>query len=797
MRSAIAILLLACSSPAIDDAGQDAGAPDAGADSGTDLELSAIPDPAERSDCVEAIAAGEVIAKHVSCDAELTRGALAMGRVGDIVLANARARFVVRTGEESATTIGAYAGGLIDAAPTEGTDLLKEIFPIFEFVGTRPGAIEVVSAGGTEARVRVLFEDEAIGLIETVAPGAARPVHIRGRVDYVLRPDEDALDIEVEATTERGFATARGSFGLLALLGGCELVQPAYGVVDDDHLGGAGSFLVGERPESAFAISIDGAGSLLHVDSIQLLRGERLVLARGSSARTGARLSVSSTAAHAYAALARGSMLTITGNSGDRIEITGATTLRTTLDSDGRAIVPLDPGQYELRAGFDSFFEGSSTRVTAPGTVTLTPAPAARLRIAADVEGDAMAPVRVTVERGGEELVRFIAMGPTERRIPPGPTRITVSHGLEHDISQTEVNLVDAEILTLTPSLARVIDTSGWVSVDLHLHSELSTDSTHPAADAVRMIAAEGLEVVSATDHDFLTDYAAIDSGVRDRLVIVTGEEVSTTVFGHINGYPLHRDPSRAGANAVVWFDRSPTEIFQALRDRGETSLGGALVQINHPRLGSASFFGALALDASGHASADPMSLGLPAGTDLDDFGFEVLEIFNGYTRGGNEESFADYLSLFSAGRRFAMVGNSDTHRPTLPAGSPRSFVRVPDDRPGMFGWQEVATSIRAREITIAGTLFVTAELAGPRAGDRVPVHVRVQAPPWTRADRLRIYAGTNVSVDRAISGGFDEIVDVDLLGASFVVVRADSALEPAPMQHFEAFGITNPILVP
>jgi len=58
MRSAIALLFLACSSPAIEDAGHDAGAPDGGADSGTDLELSARPDPSERTDCVSSVASG-------------------------------------------------------------------------------------------------------------------------------------------------------------------------------------------------------------------------------------------------------------------------------------------------------------------------------------------------------------------------------------------------------------------------------------------------------------------------------------------------------------------------------------------------------------------------------------------------------------------------------------------------------------------------------------------------------------------------------------------------------------------
>ena len=801
----LALWAASCSGPAESDAGADTGPP------AMDLELAAEPDPAERTDCADAPPGpAEARAKHVTCPAELIDGSLAMGRLGDVVIENARARFVVRTGDESATTIGAPAGGVIDAALGGGPDLLKELFPLFDLVSMRPTAIVVVDAGGdAEARVRVLFQDAPIGLVDTVIPGLGRGVRLRGQLDYVLRADEDALRIEMHLTTERGVGRSGAAVGVLGLLGGQELFEPGVGVLDDDHLGGPGTAVVGERPRGALALALsDPEGSVTHIETIHMIRGPRVSMRQGELTLVEARLGLGETAADALLA-ARPSadpVLTLHGAPGDRVLVRGSDAtpwLRSRFDASGDVHVALPAGEYTVTAGFGPHFEASPRTVSVPSEVTVDPPIASELSVLASVEGDATVPVRVTVEEGGVELARFVAIGETAHRLPPGDYRVTVSHGLEHDVSVSDVSLVSGASTRLEPDLPRVLDTDGWVSVDLHLHSDLSTDSVHAVEDAVRMIAAEGLQAAAATDHDFLTDYGDVAerAGVGGRLALATGVEVSTTVYGHINGYPLARQPEHAGAGAPVWFEMAPSDVFSALRALGDADRGGAIVQINHPRLGDASFFGALRLDReSGAFTADPTSLGLDPSTDLDDFGFEVVEVFNGYTRGGNEESLLDYLALFSAGRRFTMVGNSDTHQPDRPAGSPRSFVRVTDE--AAWTWSDLNRGLRAREVTVAAGVFVTAELAGPRVGDTVPVHVVAQAPPWARTDRLRIYAGRVAVVDQALADTsdvvrFDGVVDVALSGADFVVVRVDGPVAPLPIQHFEPMGITNPLVVP
>lgn len=811
----IAVGLLGCGP----GAARDDGGSDATVDAARDpVVFTSTADPAERTDCAPRPSAGIARAQHVTCASQLVAGSLAMGRTGDIVMENARVRFVIRAGDESASTIGGFAGGVIDAAAGDGVDQLKEIFTLFDFATGRPSEILVTDAGDdAEARVTVLFEGAPLGLVDAVAPGFSRALPIRGAIDYVLGGDSDALTIRISVSPAPGAAGLAVRPGLLALLGGNgEIERPGIGPL----VQGATSdspVLVSEGAREAIAVALGSEGaSLLFVNTIHLLgSSDRVTLTPGETTVFSARVGVGATAADAWrAAIDPGSTVDLTGTAGDRVELAlaaGGAYFRTRFGADGSARVPVVAGpvvagDYLARGGFGGFFPGAETTVSTTAPTVVPSAPRATLTIDATVDGVG-APVRVRVRDSAnleEDLLRFVAIGVTTRELPAGDYLVSISHGMEHDVHEETVVLAAGDARTIAVPIDRAIDTTGWVSTDFHLHSDLSTDSLHHVEDALRIIAAEGLDLVASTDHDYLTDYGAVAmrAGVADQLVVVTGVEVSSTVIGHIGGYPLVPNASHAGAGAPLWFDRSPREIFDAIRERGDATLGGAIVQINHPRLRGTGYFDQVGLDrATGHATADPMSLDLPATTDLDDFAFDVIEVWNGYTRGDNEASFEDFLALAVAGRRFTMIGNSDSHRAELPAGAPRSFVRVPDDARGAFTWEDVAVGLRSGDVTVAAGIFVTAEATGPRAAGSVPIHVRVQAAPWVDVTRLRVYAGRDVVVDRALTGAssvrLDETIDVPIGAAPFVVVRADGDADAEPVFGFRPFGVTNPLDVP
>jgi hypothetical protein len=657
-------------------------------------------------------------------------------------------------------------------------------------------------------RVRALFEMEVVGLIAAVLP-VLDADRVRGAIDYELRADEPVLRVTVRATTSPGVAADNFGAGFAVLVGGeAEQQQPL----------GAGATMVLEGRGSATAVRMPGEGTLTELASISILEGEQLRPRRGEEVSYELLVGVGSTAADAFGAIHEGedglARLEVRGTAGERVEVAtadGTAAIRTRLGADGSARIPLPPGDYGVRSGFGAWMVGPTTMVALPagGTaVDVDPAPSGTLTVDVTAEDAAgapePAPVRVTVATSaGEELDRFVAIGPTEFRLPAGDYQVTVSRGPEHDFLQRAVTVVDGGSLSIeSETLVRVLDTAGWAAGDFHLHAEMSTDSRHWLPDALRIVAAEGLDVVAATDHDFITDYDryAELAGVAGWTLFVSGAEVSHPLIAHVNGYPLISDPMLSANGAPAWFEKAPSDWFDMIRAIGDTTVdpAGALVQVNHPRRSTSGLFESIELDrTTGMATVSPMELGLDPATDLSDFDVDGIEVWNKTPDADDEESLLDYLALYSLGRRFAMIGNSDTHDDGRPAGTVRTYVAVADDTRGGFGWVDVASAIRARRASVSAGIFVTAAITGvDTAADTATVHVRVQAPPYVAVERLRAYAGTEVALDQPLTAAGELDLTVPLAGARFVCVRVDGGRGDPVVTH-ATFGMTNPIDLP
>lgn len=761
-------------------------------------------DPAEERACPTAPPpAGTARAMRVVCDAQRPAGPLAMARLGDVVIESARARFVIRSGEESATTIGAPGGGVIDAtAEARAPDGLKELLPTLNYHGLAVGPLRVVRASGAEAVVRATFSPRALELIASVLPLVGQRPELRGVLEYSLSADDATLRVRACAVPEDPTRDVSARAGMALLLGGAsELFAPGHGVLSEESGAATGAAALAESPDGAYGVALDGAATMVHVGTITLLqRTERVTFTPELARCVTMRLAAGRTAADAFDALGLGAGTAVEvpvprGGRAELVDAEGRPLLRAR-ETDGRVRVRAvsDPSRARVARAGGAF--GPAGAVPATGTLVLR----------ASVRGAAGAPVRVTIARpDGAFVRREVVVGEGRVALPVGSYRVSASRGMEHSAVSTEVRVESDAEARFDAVLDAVLDTSGYASTDFHLHTELSTDSAHPVTDAVRQMAAEGLELVASTDHDFITDFSAVaaPTDVRDWIVAVPGEEVSTVRLGHYGGYPLRRDEGRAGAGAVPWFGLSPAQIASALRARGDE----VIVQVNHPRLRGSGVFDQIGLDAAtGRALGDPTTVGLPAGTDLTELAFDVVEVWNGYTRGGNERTFTDWLALRAAGRRFIMVGNSDSHRPDRAPGAPRSFVRVPDDARGRVRWEHVRAGLRAGDVSVGAGLFVeVVSEDGARPGGRavaregsVSLRVRVQGPPWADCTRVRVYRGTEVVLDRRVTTPadravrFDETVRVPVTAPSFVVVRADGERDAEPVFGFPPFGVTN-----
>ena len=147
-----------------------------------------------------ALAPGEVRARQVPCSEELLAGG--EGRVGDWLLENAAARFLVRGTYAALTYLGEPGGTLIDAAPPEGEDLLLELF-----VDADRSDIAAVNEDG-EARLEL--------------PGVTYRLEADSDVLHIEGPDGAALTgtlqglPEVERTSAR-LSDGAGFFGIDAI----------------------------------------------------------------------------------------------------------------------------------------------------------------------------------------------------------------------------------------------------------------------------------------------------------------------------------------------------------------------------------------------------------------------------------------------------------------------------------------------------------------------------------------------------------------------------------------------------
>lgn len=190
----------------------------------------------------------------------------------------------------------------------------------------------------------------------------------------------------------------------------------------------------------------------------------------------------------------------------------------------------------------------------------------------------------------GMRLQTFTASGEGSVAIQPGRYRVYVSHGPEWSIHTEDVSIDAGKTATIDAQLVHEVDSTGWMSIDMHLHSAPSFDSGMDVARRVTTAAAEGLDVAVSTDHEVATDYApyAQALGLDGRMQTFVSAEVTTLEYGHYIGFPLRFDQEDVPRHGAPDWSCLPTkEIIGAIRDAGDGM--EPLTIVAHPRDG---FFG-------------------------------------------------------------------------------------------------------------------------------------------------------------------------------------------------------------
>ncbi|MCA9223549.1 MAG: hypothetical protein KDA71_24725, partial [Planctomycetales bacterium] len=137
--------------------------------------------------------------------------------------------------------------------------------------------------------------------------------------------------------------------------------------------------------------------------------------------------------------------------------------------------------------------------------------------------------------------ILYTANGRAEFGVPAGRYRLYAGRGFEYSLAQAEIELLPGQTRTIDMTIKREVPTPGWIACDTHIHTR--THSGHGDATVEeRMItlAAEGIELPIATDHNVQIDHApyAKELGMTEYFTPVIGNEV-TTKIGHFNIFPV------------------------------------------------------------------------------------------------------------------------------------------------------------------------------------------------------------------------------------------------------------------
>ncbi len=304
--------------------------------------------------------------------------------------------------------------------------------------------------------------------------------------------------------------------------------------------------------------------------------------------------------------------------------------------------------------------------------------------------------------------------------LEPGSYRVYVSHGTEYSIDFDDVTITAGGTTTVNGVVERVIDSTGFVSGDFHVHSIDSPDSAISRADRVVSMLGEGVDFFASTDHGFRSDFTSTlaDLGVAHLLSTTIGQEITTFDYGHFNAWPLDFYPGLPNGGYIDhggaapdgmdypsagYYSETPADIIALAH--ADYSGGPNTVQINHIH----SHFGVdggsgLAIDTG----LTPPSSAVPAAARrldplVPDFftdTFDALEIWIGDSRGQILDNFLGqntgvWFNLLNQGIISTGVANSDTHRRfTTQAGFPRTMVASLTDDPGSINQDDVSAGV-------------------------------------------------------------------------------------------------------
>ena len=793
----------------------------------------------------------------VTGDSELLLGPKAEAQLGDIRMDNAHVAFIL-AGVRRASGYSYWGGNVIDVAAwrSDGSlspDYFGELFFAWNLDVFRPSTMEIVDDGRVsgEAHVRFTgisevfhFAEAALGDFLNLEAPELELVY-----DYRLGSDDKALTLTVTLINTKQSALWIDWPLFMSNAGdGVFSYVPEHGFADLNGAAVPYMGLSGRRVGYAFMSERDDVKTIYGYAGVTILQVEGFEIPKASSLTRVFHFAVSDEGPSGLDAALRA----LRGTSAEAHMVEGSVSLgdaslapepwvvaRRASDDAVMALAPvandgsykfsLVDGEYRLTAYAEGHASSEPRSVLVQGDVQsvetlVIPSPARVSITVTELNSGQPTPGRVTFIKTDEtpsayaptnvrpaqktwddarSAVVYATAPETTVTLPAGSYTVTASRGPTHEIEQREVSVSEGEELTLKMSVEQVIDTTGWLSGDFHIHAYWSPDSYVPWEIRARQAATEDLDLPILTEHVYAAGLQdTIDRlGISEHAIGVVGQEVTTFSHGHFNAFPLEWRPEDPSGGAIYPHDKGPGELFAAIRDQ---HAGDEIIQINHPRgSGISSYFSYVGLDADQDSVVRPFEWST---------NWDAIEVFNGGCGKGQE--FDDWIGLTNHGYRKALASGSDSHGEDGLIGTPRNWIQV-DVSSVREDSQALVPPIRERRSFVSCGPFVRfervseegetlaglGELASVDSEGDAHFRVKVEAPTWMTLDEVRLLENGQVIRVEDITTSEDPIVRFDALWTVTPLEDAWYALEVigsgsmAPVTWSgPPYALTNPI---
>jgi len=768
------------------------------------------------------LADGEVAAGIVQSRDALLTGLKAEGQLGDLKIYNAHVAFIV----EGARMAGGWrelGGHVVDAAVTGEDDLYGELFTVWNLDIFHPESVEVVSDGKDGlAHVRVTGTngpfDLATGFLDSLL--SAPPTDLGITIDYTLGPADRALNITYTLTNRDTEPVTVESLLMTAHGDGARLYSTSGNGWDNEAGGGAPvRYLGAVGPRQAYGYTAVGdplqllfspvSIAVLQRNSFSINGGSFLIQRSAVMATMGGANALDrwwweSFAPDTATGTVSGSLNVpagVDGNDAYVVAWQGNELVSSgPVDDAGAFALTLEAGNYELE-GFARGMQPTGRQAVViaagatetqdltmaqPGSVTVTVNDSNGTPLAARVsfvrQGATEDPAPPSPARfhptwgGGITNVAYANRGPATILLPPGDYRAVASRGLSYELDEQTVTVSAGSSASLTFSLQRAVDTTGWLASDLHIHAEHSPDSSVPYTVRALQAATDDLDLPLITEHlaTGALDGARAQVGVEDLVLDVPATEITSLAWGHFIAFPTLYDPTGVNRGALYPLDKSPPDIFAAER----AAAGGqeTIITVAHPRVSFEAFayFDFVGLDSA------TMTAGDEAAWSPD---FDTIEVFNGGcgTGDGNAAALADWIAMTNNGTHKTMISGSDTHAEDEPGGVPRTWIQVSAGDAAADTGLVVGALKQRRAFVSCGPFVTFASTDGARMGELAGVDgsgvatfaVTVEAPTWIGVDTVQLLENGLVVDSVDVSAPADPVVRFD--GTFSVTPTADA----------------------